>query len=112
MSSRTGCRPAFTSASRVIDPRLFSGDQAVNVGTLRPDGTRQLFAFADRGAYLESVEEISEPHQFIVRVRFTGDDHAHAYEVAFSEHAHRSGEARSTTAAHRDNNMRAAHCLA
>jgi cation diffusion facilitator family transporter len=90
------------------DPRPFSGEQAVSVETLRPDGTRQLFTFVDRGAYLESVEEIPEPHQFIARLRFTRDDHAQAYDVVFSEHHHGSGEAGSTTAAHRDNNMRAA----
>jgi cation diffusion facilitator family transporter len=90
------------------DPRPFSDDQAVSVETLRPDGTRQLFTFVDRGAYLESVEEIPEPHQFIARLRFRRDDQDQAYRVVFSEHHHGSGEAGSTTAAHRDNNMRAA----
>jgi cation diffusion facilitator family transporter len=90
------------------DPRPFAGDQAVSVETLRPDGTRQLFTFVDQGAYLESVEEIPEPHQFIARLRFTRDDHPRVYDIVFSEHDHGSGEAGPTTAAHRDNNMRAA----
>ena len=53
----------------------------------------------DRGAYLESVEEIPEPHEFGARVVTTsGVDH----RVTFEEHHH--GHA----GAHRDNNMRAA----
>ena len=38
--------------------------QAASVETIRPDGARQLFTFVDRGDYLESVEEIPEPHAF------------------------------------------------
>ena len=76
--------------------------------TERPDGA-QVFTFADRGAYLESVEEIPEPHEFIARVRLAHADHAHDYRVAFTEHNHAADAAgRSSTAAHRDNNMRAA----
>ena len=71
---------------------------------MRPDGTRQLFTFVDRGSYLEPVEEIPEPHQFTARLRFTCDDHPHTYEVVFSEEHRGSGEAGSTIVAHRDNN--------
>ena len=34
------------------------------IETVRPDGTRQVFAMRDRGGYLESVDEIPEPHAF------------------------------------------------
>jgi cation diffusion facilitator family transporter len=72
---------------------------SVTIETARPDGSRQVFAMQDRGAYLESVEEIPEPHEFSARVVTTsGVDHT----VAFEEHDH--GHA----GAHRDNNMRAA----
>ena len=108
MFSRTGPPRFRIRFEGHHDPRPFSDDQAGSVETLRPDGTRQLFTFVDCGAYLESVEEIPEPHQFIARLRFPRDDHAQAYDVVFSEHHHGSGEAGSTTAAHRDNNMRAA----
>jgi Co/Zn/Cd efflux system component len=69
-----------------------------SVATIRPDGTRQLFAFVDCGAYLESAGEIPEPHAFMAQVRLGGESHA----VTFEEHEHAHG------AAHRDNNMRAA----
>ena len=72
--------------------------QAATVETVRPDGTRQVFAMADRGGFLQSVEEIPEPHAFTAQVRVDG----RAYPVVFEEHDH--GHA----AAHRDNNMRAA----
>ncbi len=72
--------------------------RAASIETVRPDGTRQLFAMADRGDYLESVEEIPEPHAFTASVRL-GDSE---YTVVFEEHEH------AHAAAHRDNNMRAA----
>jgi cation diffusion facilitator family transporter len=77
---------------------------ATSVETLRPDGTRQLFAIKDRRVYLESIEEIPEPHAFTARVRIGDRD----YPVVFEEHEH------AHASAHRDNNMRAAviHVLA
>jgi cation diffusion facilitator family transporter len=65
---------------------------------MRPDGARQLFTFKDCGSYLESVEEIPEPHEFNAQVKLG----AQTYAVAFEEHERAHG------AAHRDNNMRAA----
>ena len=66
--------------------------------------SRQIFAFADRGGFLETVDEIPEPHEFAAEVTIEGRDHA----VAFEERDHAEG------AAARDNNMRAAivHVLA
>jgi cation diffusion facilitator family transporter len=78
--------------------------QTVSVETVRPDGARQLFAMKDQGGYLESVEEIPEPHAFTAHMRIGGQD----YPVAFEEHVH------AQHAAHRDHNIRAAviHVLA
>ena len=74
---------------------------AVRIETLRPDGACQVFAMADRGGWLESVETIPEPHQFIANVHIGECE----YPVAFEEHEHgHDGHG----AAHRDNNMRAA----
>lgn len=70
----------------------------VTVETVRPDGARQVFAMAERGAYLESTERIPEPHAFAASVKVADT----AYAVEFSEHEHAHGSA------HRDNNMRAA----
>lgn len=71
---------------------------ALSVETIRPDGTRQPFAFEDFGDYLQSTETIPEPHAFDALVRVAGQTHT----VTFEEHAHEHGKA------DRDNNMRAA----
>ena len=72
--------------------------QAASVETIRPDGARQMFAFVERRNFLESVDEIPEPHAFTAQVRLGAEN----YSVTFAEHEHDHG------AAHRDNNMRAA----
>jgi cation diffusion facilitator family transporter len=82
------------------------GESAPMIETERPGGARQNFRFADRGDFLESVEEIPEPHAFKARLRLAGLDHADVYELDFKEHGH--GGALSATVAGRDNNMRAA----
>jgi len=61
---------------------------AIRVETLRPDGTRQLFLFANHGTYWESLEQIPEPHGFDVTVTVEHAGHAHAYETQFAEHDH------------------------
>jgi cation diffusion facilitator family transporter len=71
---------------------------ATSIEALRPDGARQQFTFADRGGYLESHEEIPEPHAFTADVTISGQE----YPLVFEEHQHAHG------AAARDNNMRAA----
>jgi hypothetical protein len=43
--------------------------------TERPDSTRQYFAMTDRGDYLESIEEIPEPHAFTAHMRIAGEQH-------------------------------------
>jgi nickel/cobalt exporter len=60
----------------------------VNLVTERPDGASQTFSFVDRDGYLESMEEIPEPHEFTVRVTLSHGDHGHHYDVAFVEHDH------------------------
>jgi cation diffusion facilitator family transporter len=82
------------------------GDRAASIEIERPGGARQNFRFADRGAFLESVEEIPEPHEFKARLRLAGLDQEEIYELDFVEHGH--GRALPATAAGRDNNMRAA----
>jgi len=89
-----------------LEPGPVLGDRTVSIETERRGGTRQNFRFADRGAFLESVEEIPEPHAFKARLRLAGLDHAEVYELEFVEHGH--GGVLSASAASRDNNMRAA----
>lgn len=69
-----------------------------SVETVRADGKRQHFAMGDREGYLETNDEIPEPHAFVVQVRIGEEEH----RVVFEEHQH------AGAAAHRDNNMRAA----
>jgi Co/Zn/Cd efflux system component len=71
---------------------------AASIETVRPDGARQLFAFGDRGDYLESIDEIPEPHAFSANVKI-GEQ---IYPVEFEEHEH------AHASAARDHNMRAA----
>lgn len=65
----------------------------VSVETERPDGSRQRFALVSKGGfldgYLESVEEIPEPHEFMARVTIGHGNHSHDYDLAFVEgHGH------------------------
>ncbi|MGO9987677.1 MAG: CDF family Co(II)/Ni(II) efflux transporter DmeF [Steroidobacteraceae bacterium] len=82
------------------------GDQSLGVETLRPDGTRQSFEFANRGRYLESTMEIPEPHEFKVALHIADGRH----EVAFQERSHDHGPHHGhSSAAHRDNSIRSAY---
>jgi nickel/cobalt exporter len=61
----------------------------VLVVTERPDQSRQAFAFVDRGDYLESVDEIPEPHAFTARLSLGHGGHTHDYDLSFTEdHGH------------------------
>ncbi len=60
----------------------------VSVETVRPDGTRQRFPLLDRGPYLESVDAIPEPHEFVATIRVGHGGHVHEYPVRFVEHDH------------------------
>ena len=60
----------------------------VRVETIREHGERQFFAFANRGNYWESLDEIPEPHGFEVTITLGHGAHNHAYTVRFTEHEH------------------------
>jgi nickel/cobalt transporter (NicO) family protein len=59
---------------------------AIVVETLRPDGTRQSFAFAAKQGFLESIDEIPEPHAFHIGVSLRGG--GTVFEAKFEEHDH------------------------
>jgi nickel/cobalt exporter len=63
-------------------------NQIVSIQTTRPDGKRQAFAMADKGAYLESVDEIPEPHAFMARLSIGHGGHSHDFDIEFAEHDH------------------------
>jgi cation diffusion facilitator family transporter len=78
----------------------------VTIETVRPGGARQVFAMVVRDGYLESIDEIPEPHAFTAHLSVNSGRDVHS--VDFEEHEHAHGAAR------RDNNMRSAivHVLA
>ena len=79
---------------------------AVKVETRRPqEEDVQVFAFADRGGYLESIDEIAEPHEFTARLRLFHGSHAHDYDVAFRERAHGHGHAHPHDHGHEDEHV-------
>ncbi|WP_413987944.1 CDF family Co(II)/Ni(II) efflux transporter DmeF [Labrys okinawensis] len=88
--------------------RLKAGDgHALEAGgtmieTVRADGRSQRFVMAARDGFLESLDEIPEPHDFTAHVRIGAEERS----TVFTEHA--------PTGGHGDNNMRSAfaHVLA
>ncbi|WP_175835472.1 CDF family Co(II)/Ni(II) efflux transporter DmeF [Burkholderia anthina] len=94
-----GVPPVFRVAPATHETQRVDAS-AVSVTTIRPDGTRQTFAMQDRGGYLESTEDIPEPHAFKAIVRLNGREHA----LAFEEHDHGA-----SAAAARDHNIRSAY---
>ena len=63
--------------------------EEVTLVTERPDRARQAFRFVDRGEYLESADEIPEPHEFLARLSLGHGGHTHDYDLSFVEgHGH------------------------
>ncbi|HTR05575.1 MAG TPA: CDF family Co(II)/Ni(II) efflux transporter DmeF [Paraburkholderia sp.] len=93
--------PVFRIKPETASSKLHA--DAVSITTIRPDGTRQTFAFADRGGYLESKEDIPEPHAFQAVVRLPDGEH----RIEFEEHEHDHDDAHA--AASRDHNIRSAY---
>ncbi|RTM14542.1 MAG: nickel/cobalt efflux protein RcnA [Bradyrhizobiaceae bacterium] len=56
----------------------------IRITTIRADGSEQMFEFDARDGYLESANEIPEPHAFKARVALAGD----SAEMLFEEHDH------------------------
>jgi len=106
IETREGGRVYLSIFEEGVPPRfrlaLQSGPgllaSAVAVETVRPDGARQRFLFDDKETYLESLDEIPEPHSFVATLTINGT----RYETLFEENEH----AHASVA--RDNNMRAA----
>ena len=84
------------------DTSILPASSDVTIETIRPDGRRQLFTFETRDGYLESRDEIPEPHAFVAKIRLMQEAQEFERELEFEEHDHGHG------AHHRDNNMRAA----
>lgn len=62
--------------------------QAVRLVTVRDDGRRQVLSFVDRGDFIESAEDIPEPHAFTAHLSLGHGNHSHDFDLVFSEGAH------------------------
>ncbi|MEQ6699823.1 nickel/cobalt efflux transporter [Pseudomonas aeruginosa] len=60
----------------------------VSLLTTRHDGLAQQFRFVGQGDYLESLDEIPEPHEFTARLSLGHAGHSHDYDLEFREHSH------------------------
>ena len=94
-----GIPPVFRIHQEASGADLPAG--AVTVTTIRPSGVREVFEFSRKSSYLQSINEIPEPHGFELVLSLPEGD----YQTAFQEHEH--GEAHHVDS--RDHNMRAAY---
>ena len=60
----------------------------VSIETVRADGARQVFAFAARDGFLESRDDVPEPHEFDAVLTLTHGGESHTARTEFREDAH------------------------
>ncbi len=86
----TGVPPRFRlhAYDSSMSSRAFDDHDTVSIETLRPDGAKHTFELKASGLYMESVQEIPEPHEFEVVLSMGHGDHIHRFEVGFSEDDH------------------------
>jgi len=82
-----GVPPRFRLFHESKHSHIWTADQ-VKVVTERPNGTSQTFTFIQREGFVESEQEIPEPHEFVARLCLGHDQHSHDYDVEFIEHDH------------------------
>ena len=82
-----GVPPRFRLYSEGKHGHVWTADQ-VRIETERTDGKRETFTFVQREGFVESEQEIPEPHEFVARLRLGHEHHSHDYDVEFVEHDH------------------------
>lgn len=82
-----GVPPCFRLFSDDKHGHVWMADQVL-IETERSDGSRQTFTFLQRDGFVESEQEIPEPHEFVARLRLGHEHHSHDYDVEFVEHDH------------------------
>lgn len=82
-----GVPPRFRLYRQGRHGHVWSADE-VRIETDRPDGSRQAFTFRMGDGFVESVQEIPEPHEFVARLSLGHGNHSHDYDVEFVEHDH------------------------
>lgn len=60
----------------------------VQVETVREDGRARVFTFVQKSGFLESVDDIPEPHEFKARLVLGHAGHSHSYSLNYEEHHH------------------------
>jgi nickel/cobalt exporter len=60
----------------------------ISIQTKRADGGLQIFTFSRHNDFLESTQEIPEPHAFVAQIRLGHADHIHSFDIHFEEHEH------------------------
>lgn len=63
-------------------------EDEVVVHTVRSDGVMQSFRFAQENGFLQSLNEIPEPHEFKAQLSLSHAGHTHDYDLDFKEHEH------------------------
>jgi nickel/cobalt exporter len=86
----SGVPPRFRlhAYSQSMAPQGFDGSQQVFIETIRPGGVKQTFELKPSGPFLESTQDIPEPHAFEAVLSMGHGDHVHRFEVRFSEDDH------------------------
>ena len=82
-----GVPPRFRFFHENKHGHIWTADQ-IKIETERADGSRQTFTFVQRGDFVESEQEIPEPHEFVARLRLGHEHHSHDYDVEYVEHDH------------------------
>ncbi len=80
-----GVPPRFRLYQEDNHRQAFTVDQ-VRVETERSGGSKQSFTFVQRNGFVESLQEIPEPHEFVARLSLGHAQHSHNYDVEFVEH--------------------------
>jgi nickel/cobalt exporter len=83
----SGVPPRFRLLRESKHGHVWTADQ-VRIEIERRDGSRQLFTFVQRDGFVESEQEVPEPHEFVARLRLDHEHHSHDYDVEFVEHDH------------------------
>ncbi len=82
-----GVPPRFRIFADDNQGSVWAADQ-IKIDTERAGGVRHSFSFAQRDGFIESEQEIPEPHEFVARLHLGHGDHSHAYEVEYVEGHH------------------------
>jgi nickel/cobalt exporter len=99
-----GARPRF----RLFAEKGRSWPAAdVEIVTTRSGGATQSFSFAQQEGFIESIDEIPEPHEFGVRLSLGHAHHRHDYDLVYTEHDHDHDGVDIGDAGHQDAHERA-----